>query len=203
MKKDKLVIGTRGSELALWQTNWVKDELNKAFPSIEISVNIIKTKGDKVLDVSLSKIGDKGLFTREIEQQLLDGNIDLAVHSFKDLPTVLPKGIAIGAVSKRIDQRDVLISKKYSTIDDLPNGAVVATGSLRRKSQILNYKPELKITDVRGNIKYKVKKARGIGLGCYDSCLRRGQKAFIRQLHKTDNSYLYNASCNMPGHYGC
>jgi hydroxymethylbilane synthase len=158
LKKDKLVIGTRGSELALWQTNWVKDELQKAFPSLEITVNIIKTKGDKVLDVSLSKIGDKGLFTREIEQQLLEGNIDLAVHSLKDLPTVLPKGLIIGAVSKRIDQRDVFISKKYNTLDSLPEGSVVATGSLRRRSQLLNYRPDLQIADVRGNLNTRLKK---------------------------------------------
>lgn len=158
MKKDKLVIGTRGSELALWQTNWVKNELQKAFPSLEIKVNIIKTKGDKITDVSLSKIGDKGLFTREIEQQLLDRNIDLAVHSLKDLPTVLPEGLIIGSVSERIDQRDVFISNKYSSIDELPEGAIVATGSLRRKSQLLNYRPDINITDVRGNITTRLKK---------------------------------------------
>lgn len=158
MKKDKLVIGTRGSELALWQTNWVKNEIQKVFPSLEITVNIIKTKGDNITDVSLSKIGDKGLFTREIEQQLLDGNIDLAVHSLKDLPTVLPEGLVIGAVSERIDQRDVLISNKYSSIDRLPRDAVVATGSLRRRSQLLNYRPDIKIIDIRGNITTRLRK---------------------------------------------
>jgi hydroxymethylbilane synthase len=158
LKKDKLVIGTRGSELAVWQTNWVKDKLQKSFPSLTIAIEIIKTKGDVVSDTALSKIGDKGLFTKEIEQNLLNENIDLAVHSLKDLPTLLPKGLKIGAVSERIDQRDVFISNKYSAIDELPYGAQVATGSLRRKSQLLNYRPDLNITDVRGNITTRLRK---------------------------------------------
>ena len=158
MKKDRFIIGTRGSELALWQTNWVKDKLQKSFPSLTIETKIIKTKGDKILDSSLSKIGDKGLFTREIENQLLSGGIDLAVHSLKDLPTVLPEGLTIGAVSERIDQRDVLISKKYESIDELPHGAKVATGSLRRKSQLLNYRPDLNVVDIRGNLNSRFRK---------------------------------------------
>jgi hydroxymethylbilane synthase len=152
LKKDRFIIGTRGSELALWQTNWVKDKLQKSFPSLSFETEIIKTKGDKILASPLSNIGDKGLFTREIEKQLLSDSIDLAVHSLKDLPTVLPEGLTIGAVSERIDQRDVLISKKYESIDDLPQGAKVATGSLRRKSQLLNYRSDLNIVDIRGNL---------------------------------------------------
>jgi len=158
LKKDRFIIGTRGSELALWQTNWVKDKLQKSFPSLSFETKIIKTKGDKILNSSLSKIGDKGLFTREIETHLLSGGIDLAVHSLKDLPTVLPDGLAIGAVSERIDQRDVLISKQYESIDDLPQGAKVATGSLRRKSQLLNYRPDLNVVDIRGNLSSRFRK---------------------------------------------
>jgi hydroxymethylbilane synthase len=158
LKKDKFIIGTRGSELALWQTNWVKDKLQKSFPSFSFETKIIKTKGDKILDSSLSKIGDKGLFTREIEKLLLSGDIDLAIHSLKDLPTVLPEGLSIGAVSERIDQRDMLISKKYESIDDLPQGARVATGSLRRKSQLLNYRPDLNVVDIRGNLNSRFRK---------------------------------------------
>ncbi|RPI15217.1 MAG: hydroxymethylbilane synthase [Ignavibacteriae bacterium] len=153
-----MIIGTRGSELALWQTNWVKAELEKHYPELSVKVEIIKTTGDKILDVSLSKIGDKGLFTKEIENALLDKKIDLAVHSLKDLPTVLPRGLQIGAVSERIDQRDAFISYKYKSLDELPDNASVATGSLRRKSQLLNYKPLLNIIDIRGNLQTRFKK---------------------------------------------
>jgi hydroxymethylbilane synthase len=156
--KNKLTIGTRGSELALWQSNWVKDKLAKRYPDLTVEIEIIKTKGDKVQDVSLTKIGDKGLFTREIEYALLDGRIDLAVHSYKDLPTVLPEGLSIGAVTERFDQRDVLISKKYSSIKELHTGAKVATGSLRRRAQLLNFRGDLEIVDIRGNIKTRLRK---------------------------------------------
>jgi hydroxymethylbilane synthase len=158
LKKDRFIIGTRGSELALWQTNWVKDKLQKTFPSLSLETKIIKTKGDKILESSLSKIGDKGLFTKEIEKALISEEIDLAVHSLKDLPTVLPEGLTIGAVSERVDQRDVLISKKYESIDELPQGARVATGSLRRKSQLLNYRPDLNVVDIRGNLNSRFRK---------------------------------------------
>jgi len=158
LKKDRFIIGTRGSELALWQTNWVKNKLQKSFPSLSFETKIIKTKGDKILDNSLSKIGDKGLFTKEIEKALLSDEIDLAVHSLKDLPTVLPRGLTIGAVSERIDQRDILISKQYESINDLPQGAKVATGSLRRKSQLLNYRPDLNVVDIRGNLNSRFRK---------------------------------------------
>lgn len=158
MKKDRFIIGTRGSELALWQTNWVKDKLQNSFPSLSFETKTIKTKGDKILDSSLSNIGDKGLFTKEIEKALLSEEIDLAVHSLKDLPTVLPEGLSIGAVSERVDQRDVLISKKFKSIEDLPQGAKVATGSLRRKSQILNYRPDIEIVDIRGNLSSRFRK---------------------------------------------
>ena len=156
--KNNIVIGTRGSELALWQTNWVKSELQKLYPQLEIKTEVIKTKGDNILDVSLSRIGDKGLFTKEIENALLLKKIDLAVHSLKDLPTTLPNGLQIGAVSKRIDQHDVFISNKFSSIEKLPEGASVATGSLRRKSQLLNFKPSLNIIDIRGNLQTRFKK---------------------------------------------
>lgn len=156
--RNNIVIGTRGSELALWQTNWVKSELQKHYPQLEIKTEVIKTKGDNILDVSLSRIGDKGLFTKEIENALLLKKIDLAVHSLKDLPTSLPNGLQIGAVSKRIDQRDVFISNKFSSIEKLPEGASVATGSLRRKSQLLNFKPSLNIIDIRGNLQTRFKK---------------------------------------------
>jgi hydroxymethylbilane synthase len=154
----KIVIGSRGSELALWQTNWVKNQMRSLYPDFEITIEIIKTEGDKILDVALSKIGDKGLFTKAIEEALLNGSIDLAVHSLKDLPTALPEGLSLGAVSKREDQRDAFLSVKHNTLKELPPGAVIATGSLRRKCQLLNYRSDLKIIDVRGNINTRIRK---------------------------------------------
>ena len=158
MRKGKLIIGSRGSELALWQTNFVKEKLEEFFPETKLEVKIIKTTGDKMLDVALAKIGDKGLFTRQIETALLNREIDLAVHSLKDLQTVQPAGLTIGAVSARELPNDVLISKKYASIDDLPKNAKVATGSLRRRSQLLHYRPDLEIFEIRGNVPTRIKK---------------------------------------------
>lgn len=158
MREDNLIIGSRGSELALWQTNFVKTKLAEFFPALNLEIKIIKTTGDKLLDVALAKIGDKGLFTRQIETALLNREVDLAVHSLKDLQTVQPEGLEIGAVSAREMPNDVLISKSFASIDDLPNGAKVATGSLRRKSQLLNYRPDLRIFEIRGNVPTRLKK---------------------------------------------
>ncbi|MGA2668962.1 MAG: hydroxymethylbilane synthase [Ignavibacteria bacterium] len=156
--KREIVIGSRGSELALWQTNWVKSKLRTNYPELTVSIEIIKTKGDKVLDTALSKIGDKGLFTKEIEQSLLDGKIDLAVHSLKDLPTEQPEGLVICAVTERAERRDAFISNKYPSLVELPEGAVVATGSLRRRCQLLNFRDDLKIVDIRGNVLTRLRK---------------------------------------------
>lgn len=154
----KLVIGTRGSELALWQAHHVRDRLLRRFRSLEIELRIIKTTGDKILGQALSTIGDKGLFTKEIEHALLERRIDLAVHSMKDLPTFVPKGLAIAAITKREDVRDVLISKKWKSLEDLPDGAMIATGSLRRRSQLLHLRPDVQIVDIRGNLNTRMKK---------------------------------------------
>ncbi len=158
-KKRELIIGTRSSDLALWQANFVKKELGKKLRGVEIVLKKISTKGDKILDVSLSKIGDKGLFTKELETALHKGEIDLAVHSLKDLQTELPAGLEIAAVTKRHDVEDVLVAgKKGMTIEDLPEGGTVATGSLRRKSQLLSIRPDLNIVDIRGNVPTRIKK---------------------------------------------
>ena len=155
----KIVVGTRGSKLALIQTNWVINKLKENYPEIEFEVKVIKTKGDIIQDVSLDKIGDKGLFVKEIEKELILGEIDMAVHSMKDMPSVLPKELKFSSVPKREDDRDVLISeKKYSSIDDLPFGAKIGTGSKRRKYQLLNYRPDLDIVPIRGNIDTRIKK---------------------------------------------
>jgi hydroxymethylbilane synthase len=153
-----IVIGSRGSELALWQTNWVKKQLEDLYSSVKISVKIIKTEGDKILEVALSKIGDKGLFTKAIEEALLEGSIDIAVHSLKDLQTTLPYGLCIGALSKREDRHDAFISLKHNSLAELPEGSIIATGSLRRKCQLLNYRSDLNIIDVRGNINTRLRK---------------------------------------------
>jgi hydroxymethylbilane synthase len=161
MTSDVLRIGSRGSDLALWQARWVRDQLLLRFPALEILLTIIKTKGDKILDAPLSKIGDKGLFTREIEHALLAGEIDLAVHSLKDLPTELPEGLTIGAVCEREDVRDVFIphpSNKNSRLLDQPQGARIVTGSLRRRCQLLNLRPDFTIIDVRGNLNTRLQK---------------------------------------------
>lgn len=157
MAKSKLIIGTRGSKLALWQSNYVADSLKKKF-KVEIELKIIKTQGDKILDAPLAKIGGKGLFVKEIETALSRGEIDLAVHSMKDVPTELPKGLDIAAVTKRADPRDVLISKDNTKLLDLPKGTVIGTSSLRRQAQLLHLRPDFNIVDVRGNLDTRLRK---------------------------------------------
>lgn len=156
--KKTLVIGTRGSALALWQAEHVQARLKKRFRSLDVELKIIKTKGDKILDQSLSKIGDKGLFTREIENALLKNTVDIAVHSLKDLPTETPAGLTIAAISEREEVNDVLISTKWKSLADLPDGAVIATGSLRRTAQLRHLRPDLEIVDIRGNLNTRMKK---------------------------------------------
>lgn len=155
---DKCVIGTRGSELALWQANFVKTQFETSFPESTFEIKIIKTTGDELQDIALSKIGDKGLFTRQIETALLSGKIDCAVHSLKDLQTEQPAGLKIGAVCEREVPNDVFISKKFHSIKELPKGASVATGSLRRKSQLLHFRPDLNIVEIRGNVPTRLRK---------------------------------------------
>lgn len=157
--KQKIIIGSRGSELALWQSNFIKRELEKRNRNISVEISIIKTKGDKILDIALSKIGDKNLFTKELEIQLLERKIDLAVHSLKDLQTQLPEGLKLAAVSKRHPVEDVLIARKKGiTIHTIKENGSVATGSLRRRSQLLHIRPDLKIYDLRGNVNSRINK---------------------------------------------
>lgn len=153
-----IIIGTRGSKLALKQTDIVKKLLLEKHPALDIKQKIIKTKGDIILDVALSKVGDKGLFVRELETALLKKEIDIAVHSFKDLQTENPKDLIIAAVPARENPFDVFISKNDLKLNDLPEGAVIATSSTRRRAQLLSYRPDLKITDIRGNIETRIKK---------------------------------------------
>jgi len=157
--KRKLILGTRGSELALWQANYVKKEIEKRNKNVHIEIKIIKTKGDKILDVALSKIGDKSLFTKELENELLLSKIDFAVHSLKDLQTQLPDGLTLAAVTKRHNVEDVLIGRKKGiTIFTLPENAKVTTGSLRRKCQLLHFRPDIQVFDLRGNVPSRIDK---------------------------------------------
>ncbi|MEQ2526902.1 hydroxymethylbilane synthase [Robertmurraya yapensis] len=154
----KFIVGSRRSKLALTQTNWVIEQLKKIDPSYDFEVKEIVTKGDRILDVTLSKVGGKGLFVKEIEQAMLDGEIDLAIHSMKDMPAVLPEGLTIGAIPVREDHRDVLISKGHIPLKDLKEGAVIGTSSLRRAAQLLAVRPDLEIKWIRGNIDTRLEK---------------------------------------------
>jgi hydroxymethylbilane synthase len=153
-----LIIGTRGSPLALAQVQIVRELLQKTSPSLPVETKIISTSGDNFTNLSLSAGGGKGLFTKEIEDQLLRGEIHIAVHSLKDLPTILPEGLMIGAVPPRENAHDVFISKKFGSIHDLPNGARVATSSIRRRAQLLAKRPDLRIEEIRGNVETRLRK---------------------------------------------
>lgn len=156
--KAELKIGTRQSLLALWQSNFIAGELRKEYPECEVTLKKIVTRGDKILDVPLAQIGGKGLFTKEIEEELLDGTVDLAVHSLKDMPTVLPEGLCLTVITSRANVGDAFVSNKYNSFAELPQGAVVGTSSLRRRAQLLAARPDLKIVDLRGNVDTRLRK---------------------------------------------
>lgn len=156
--KANLIIGTRQSLLALWQSNYIASLLRKQYPDCQVTLKKIVTKGDRILDVPLAQIGGKGLFTKEIETELLDGTVDLAVHSLKDMPTVLPEGLCLTAITTRANVGDAFVSNKYASFSELPQGAVLGTSSLRRKAQLLAVRPDLKIVDLRGNVDTRLRK---------------------------------------------
>ena len=155
---NKITIATRGSKLALWQAEHISALLKDLNPGLEVDLLKIKTKGDKILDVPLAKIGGKGLFVKEIEEALMDGRADLAVHSMKDVPTVLPEGLIIGVIPEREDRTDTLLSVNYDSLDNLPQGAKVGTSSLRRQAQLLAIRPDLDVQTLRGNLDTRVGK---------------------------------------------
>ena len=166
--KKIITIGTRKSLLALWQSNYIKSRLETQYPDCEVRLQKIVTKGDKILDVPLSKIGGKGLFTKEIETALLDGEVDLAVHSLKDMPTKLPDGLCLTAITERAVVGDAFVSNKYNTFAEMPAGAVLGTSSLRRKAQLLAKRPDLDIRDLRGNVDTRLHK---LDEGQYDAII--------------------------------
>ncbi|MEQ8236143.1 MAG: hydroxymethylbilane synthase [Syntrophomonadaceae bacterium] len=186
----RLRLGTRGSRLALWQADWVAREMHRLYPTLQIEIKVIKTQGDRILDVALSKIGDKGLFTKEIENELLAGEIDLAVHSMKDLPTILPPGLIAGAVLQRENPQDVLISSQGFNLETLPQGGRIGTSSLRRIAQLKALRPDLQPVDLRGNLETRLKKMEeqkldGIILA-YAGVKRLGFDTYITQMIDTE-----------------
>ncbi len=153
-----LKIGTRGSALAVTQSEWIKEKILSRHPGISVELVRIRTKGDKIVDSPLSKIGGKGLFVKEIEDALLRKEVDLAVHSIKDVPAELPEGLCLSVFPEREDPRDVFISREYASLSDLPEGASIGTGSLRRSSQLLHIRPDLNVVQLRGNVDTRLKK---------------------------------------------
>jgi hydroxymethylbilane synthase len=154
-----LRIGTRASALALWQANWVKQQLEERYPELEVTLTKIKTQGDKILDVPLAMVGGKGLFVKEIQEAMLRDEIDIAVHSMKDVPTFFPEGTALRCITEREDPRDCLVlNAGYNGFDDIPQGSCIGTSSLRRKAQLLNMRPDLKMVDIRGNVETRISK---------------------------------------------
>ncbi|MEF9426466.1 MAG: hydroxymethylbilane synthase, partial [Candidatus Mariimomonas ferrooxydans] len=194
----KIVIATRGSKLAMWQANWIKTELEKKHPGIEVELKKIKTTGDKILDVPLAKVGGKGLFVKEIEEALLRGDADLAVHSMKDVPADLPAELHIKAICKRENPRDAFVARVHGSqftvhsFKDLPQGASVGTSSLRRSCQLLNIRPDLKIAQLRGNLDTRIRK---LDEGQFDAIIvaaagvkRLGMADRITEILETDVS---------------
>jgi hydroxymethylbilane synthase len=165
---DRLIIATRESKLAMWQAEHIQARLQEAHPNLEVVINSMTSKGDQILDTPLAKIGGKGLFTKELETSMLAGESHIAVHSLKDVPMEFPDGLKLAIITKRHDPRDALLSEKYSSIDELPQNAVVGTTSLRRRMQILKIRPDLTIKNLRGNVNTRIRKLKE---GQYDAII--------------------------------
>ena len=165
---EKLIIATRASNLALWQAYHIKDRIETTFPEVTVELNEITSKGDKILDKPLALIGGKGHFTKELEDEMIAGNAHLAVHSLKDVPTYIPEGLELCAITERQDQSDVLLSHTYKSLDALPEGATVGTTSLRRRMQLLERRPDLKVKELRGNVNTRLRKLKE---GQYDAII--------------------------------
>lgn len=191
--RQSITIGTRGSALARWQTDHISQLLQKAWPELEIHVQVVTTQGDRVLDTPLPALGGKGVFTAELEAELREGKIDFAVHSLKDLPTENPAGLTIGAIPERAPANDVLVSKHDHTFVTLPKDATIGTSSRRRAAQLLYKRPDLRIADIRGNVDTRVRKALDAN-GVYDAIVlasagleRLGQKQVISDILSLDD----------------
>ncbi len=187
---NKLTIATRKSPLALWQAEFIKGELERQHPGLQVSLLAMTTKGDVILDSPLSKIGGKGLFVKELEHALLNGDADIAVHSMKDVPMHFPEGLCLGPIYKREDPRDAFVSQRFASIDELPQGAVIGTSSLRRQCQLQRYRPDLTIKSLRGNVNTRLAK---LDAGDFDAIIlaasgliRLGFQERIRDFISTD-----------------
>jgi hydroxymethylbilane synthase len=167
-KLEKIIIATRASDLALWQAYHIKERIENSYPNITVELNQIVSRGDKILDRPLALVGGKGHFTKELEDEMIAGNANIAVHSLKDVPTYIPEGLELVAITKRQDQSDVFLSHKYTTLEELPQGAIVGTTSLRRRMQLLNKRPDLKVKDLRGNVNTRLRK---LEEGLYDAII--------------------------------
>ncbi len=185
MRKE-IRIGTRSSALALWQAEWVKSELEKKYPGMTVTLTKIKTTGDKILDVPLAKVGGKGLFVKEIEEAMLRNEIDIAVHSMKDVPTFFPDGLHLGAITKREDPRDAFLSRNGVKFKDLPRGANIGTSSLRRQAQLMNIRPDFVIHQLRGNVDTRLRKLKE---GQYDAIILAA--AGVKRLGLAENVTEY------------
>ncbi len=164
----KIIIATRGSKLALWQAEYIRERLTAQHAGLEVELLILKTKGDIILDVPLAKVGGKGLFVKEIEEALLSGTADIAVHSMKDVPMVLPEGLVLGAVPEREICTDLFLSERYPSLSSLPAGAVLGTSSLRRQAQVLALRPDIRVAMLRGNVETRLRKMKE---GQYDAII--------------------------------
>ena len=185
MRKE-IRIGTRASALALWQAEWVKTELEKKYPGMTVSLTKIKTTGDKILDVPLAQVGGKGLFVKEIEEAMLEGEIDIAVHSMKDVPTFFPDGLHLSCITKREDPRDALLTRNNVTFNNLPKGANVGTSSLRRQAQLMHVRPDFVIHQLRGNVDTRLRKLKE---GQFDAIILAA--AGVKRLGLADNVSEY------------
>ncbi len=193
MRKE-IKIGTRASALALWQAEWVKAELEKKYPGMSVTLVKIKTTGDKILDVPLAKVGGKGLFVKEIEEAMLAAEIDIAVHSMKDVPTFFPEGLHLACITKREDPRDALLSRTKTPFRGLPQGANIGTSSLRRQALLLNIRPDFRIHQLRGNVDTRLRKLRE---GQYDAIILAA--AGVRRLGLAEHVTEYlDLSVSLP-----
>ena len=187
MSKKLIKIATRKSPLALWQAYFVRDELLARHDDLDVELVKMVSKGDKILDVPLAKVGGKGLFVKELEEGLLAGDADIAVHSMKDVPVEFPQGLYLAVICEREDPRDAFVSNTYSQLDDLPEGAVVGTSSLRRQSQLLKYRPDLQIKFLRGNVNTRLKK---LDDGEYDAIILAAAGLIRLEMKERISSYL-------------
>ncbi|TDO96486.1 hydroxymethylbilane synthase [Marinomonas balearica] len=197
--KDKIVIATRESKLALWQANTVKSQLEALYPDLTVELLGMTTKGDQILNVPLSKIGGKGLFVKELESALLDGRADIAVHSMKDVPMEFPEGLGLAIICEREDPSDAFVSNLYNSLDELPNGSILGTSSLRRACQIQQHRPDLTIKSLRGNVGTRLGKLDG---GEYDAIILASAGLIRLELEDRIKSRLPDTLCLPAGGQG-